>query len=214
MFPHLARIQLSEKVYDRIIDFLISDTLASGQDGTLRTYSLVNRYWALRIRPAIFRQLRINQNTAASFLYFVQSHTLQPNICECAISLHLIADISMTDGTPWFHEIMELLRVGAFRALGYYLIENYSSCTGNRKRAQTPFEYGELQVKRCLPLCPPVPHARCERVYRGHRLRTLGTFLDLIDIEDHHFILCEVRALFARRTKSTDQSLGENTRKR
>ena len=181
---------LPEKVFDKIIDLLVSDALADGDGRKLHAYALVNRYWALHIRPAILGYCLITQETAEPFLHFAQSHAVQPNIRDCAVHLHIVLDISMVDCTPWFHEVMKLLRVGAFPSLEEYLIEDYSSFVGDGNLTRRLCEDGEVQVQGLIPSCTPVPHDRCRRAYRGHRLQTLGTFLDLIDHEDGAVLHC------------------------
>ena len=183
--------RLPANVLVKIVDFLVSDTLACGQGRHLHVYALVNRCWAFHIRPTIFRRwLLITQETAESFLHYVKSHTIQPNIRDCVTRLHLVLDISIIDCTPWFHEVMGLLRIGAFQRLESYLIEDCGSQTEDLNRTQKMCADGELQIRQLTRFCSRVPHDRCARMYRDHRMRTLGTFLDLIDIEDGAFLWC------------------------
>ena len=158
----------------------------------LRYYTLVNRFWALRIRPMIFSSLHITQEKSKLFLDFVRLHSIKPSIRLTVQTLYIfVGSLAVTGSNSWYHEILNLISDGVFPNLRLYMLEDCETPRNRHEQIRPSYDSGELQLRQILSHCTPVPDKNCARWYRGHRSRTLGSFLDYIDAEDSSKIWCE-----------------------
>ena len=163
--------------------------IAGGAVVQLRTYSLVNRFWALRIRPRVFSDVVVTQSKAKLFLDFVNSRNVRPNIRQTVKDLRIVTGDSLSTAScaPWYRKILDLISEGAFPNLENSELRDSQTLQG---KIRPSYNDGELHLRRVTSHCSSIPYEGSVRIYYGHRSQTLKTFLDYLDAEDSSKIGC------------------------
>lgn len=194
--------RIPQELFAPIIDALLYPVRSPSRHNHKRGLALCSltcRYWAKRIRPALFRRLTIRTlQDISDLLYILDSRSaVEPNFADCI--RELVVEHCPVDGIPWIHHVHSILRrlrdaTVSLRIINQADNSQDSSTTSHTSIAMTeiPLAYPRTLPSSILPIS--------QLLLDGLRIRHISDLVRLI------YALPTLRHCECRRLLFVDQS--------